>query len=277
MFSSPETYDIAMRYASEPFKILDDKVNGPRGIGLRVFGVKGEKLSEASHETHDWTFNNAPVLELRNVDTYLELEQLRSKYWDNPIQLKAALATRSDATLQLAPAMLPNTNILSHEMHTQAAFRYGDHVAKLALLPSTETQKALSSQKIKSTDPDYVLSEMLATHFRSEVTEYDLAVQLQTDVEAMPIEDAGIEWSRKASPFQVVAKVTIPAQEAFEDGRRVFWDDRMSLDPWRGLAAHRPLGSINRCRRAAYEYSRQFRTRKNAQPLESVNQIDEIP
>lgn len=276
MFSEPTTYDIALRYASEPFKILDDTINAPRGIGLRVFNVKGEKLN-GDHTTHDWTFNNAPILELRNVDTYLEIEEIRAKHWDNDLALKAALATRSDALLQLAPGQLPNENIVSHEMHTQSAFKYGDYVAKLALIPNTESQKALSSQKIGKNDPNYVLSEMLAEHLRTKETTYDFVVKLMTDPEAQPVEDAGIEWPRNVTPFQTVAKDTIPPQEAFSEERRVFWEDKTSLDAWNGLAAHRPLGSINRCRKMVYEYSRQFRAKKNATEVIAVNEISQIP
>lgn len=278
MFAVPATYDIALRYASEPFKILDDTVNAPRGIGLRVFDVAGEKLSSANDtKTHDWTFNNAPVLELRNVDTYLELETLRSKYWDSPALLQAALMTRSDALLQLAPGQLPNENIVSHEMHTQSAFRYGDYIAKLALVPGSESQAALSSAKIGKDDPDYRLSEMLEAHFAETETTYNVMVQLMVDPERQPVEDAGVEWNRKETPFQHVARITIPKQAAFSDARRVFWEDKMSLDPWAGLAAHRPLGSINRCRKMAYEMSRQYRTRKNAQDVVQVTDIDQIP
>lgn len=276
MFGEPATYDIALRYANEPFKILDDKINAPRGVGMRVFGVEGPKLT-GSHSTMDWTFNNAPALELRNVDTYLEIEEIRSKHWDNDLALKAALGTRTDAMLQLAPTMLPNENIVSHEMHTQAAFKYGDYIAKLALVPNTESQKALSSQKIGKNDPDYILSEMLSEHFRTKETTYDFVVQLMTDPKSQPVEDAGVEWSRNISPFQTVAKITIPPQEAFSDKRRTFWEDKMSLDAWNGLAAHRPLGSINRCRKLAYEYSRQFRTSKNATDVVAVSEISQIP
>lgn len=296
------TYDIAMRYANEPFKIMDDKVNAPRGIGMRVFNVSGDRISPLvmpgdddgndkstsgtsdrdgdSGSSQDFTFNNAPVLELRNVDTYLEIEQLRTKYWDQPTALKAALATRHDALLQLAPSQLPNENIVAHEMYSQSAFRFGDHVAKYALFPATDSQRALASQKIGKDDPDYRLQEMLEQHFASTETTYAFRVQLmhEDERERQPVEDAGVEWSQHASPYQTVALVTIPAQgDAFGHARRVFWEDRMSLDVWRGLEAHRPLGSINRCRRMAYAASRKYRTETNHQPLATVERVEDIP
>lgn len=51
----------------------------------------------------------------------------------------------------------------------------------------------------------------------------------------------------------------------------------MKLNPWDGLVAHRPLGSINRLRKPVYEMSRKKREAVNATPTKAVNSVDEIP
>jgi hypothetical protein len=49
-------------------------------------------------------------------------------------------------------------------------------------------------------------------------------------------------------------------------------DDQTAFSPWHGIAAHRPLGSIMRVRKAAYEASAQFRARHNGHGIvEPVN------
>jgi hypothetical protein len=40
-------------------------------------------------------------------------------------------------------------------------------------------------------------------------------------------------------------------------------EDRLAFNPWTGLAAHRPLGSIMRARRPAYAAAREYRSRNN--------------
>ena len=40
-------------------------------------------------------------------------------------------------------------------------------------------------------------------------------------------------------------------------------EEHFSFNPWIGLAAHRPLGSIMRARRPAYASAREFRARAN--------------
>lgn len=51
----------------------------------------------------------------------------------------------------------------------------------------------------------------------------------------------------------------------------------MALDPWRGSAAHRPLGSINRLRKMAYARSQRKRSELDAKKAKDINIVDDIP
>lgn len=66
-----------------------------------------------------------------------------------------------------------------------------------------------------------------------------------------------------ASPCVTVARITVEPQMAWSPERSKAGDDRLSFSPWRGLAAHRPLGSIMRMRRHAYAMSARFRAERN--------------
>jgi hypothetical protein len=106
LFQGPgKTYDIAARYANEPVFLQPDQDPGPRGLSLRIFGVEGERLEGADPDatTQDFFFNNAPMIELTDIDTCLEIMQLREKYFDSPIKLAAATKLRTDAIKQSAP------------------------------------------------------------------------------------------------------------------------------------------------------------------------------
>ena len=108
LFKPPgETYDVAARYANEPVFLQADQEPGPRGLGMRVFGVQGKGLQSADPEasTQDFFFNNAPSIELTDIDTCLEIMQLREKYFDSPLKLAAATKLRTDAIKQSAPGM----------------------------------------------------------------------------------------------------------------------------------------------------------------------------
>jgi hypothetical protein len=57
----------------------------------------------------------------------------------------------------------------------------------------------------------------------------------------------------------------------------VFGDDVLSFNSRRGLAAHRPMGSINRLKQKVYEASSNFRHEKNHVPRLEPTDIDELP
>jgi hypothetical protein len=106
LFKRPgQTYDVAARYANEPVFLQADQEPGPRGMGLRVFGAEGERLegADANAKTQDFFFNNAPMIELTDIDTCLEIMQLREKYFDSPLKLAAATKLRTDPIKQSAP------------------------------------------------------------------------------------------------------------------------------------------------------------------------------
>ena len=53
MFKQPGTYDVIMRYSSLLPKIVGDQVALPRGIGMKIFGVKGEKIWGEAQRSED--------------------------------------------------------------------------------------------------------------------------------------------------------------------------------------------------------------------------------
>jgi hypothetical protein len=101
----------------------------------------------------------------------------------------------------------------------------------------------------------------------SNAGEWELRVQLNTDLEKMPIEDASVEWPEDLSPYVVVARVRIGSQTGWSEERSQVVDDGLSFDPWHGLEAHRPLGGVMRARKAVYPASAAFRSAANGCPI----------
>jgi hypothetical protein len=74
-----------------------------------------------------------------------------------------------------------------------------------------------------------------------------------------------------------VARIVVTPQLAWSEARSQAVDDGYSFSPWHGLAAHRPLGSVNRLRKRAYEMSRQFRARQNQRVIEEPRTLEKLP
>ena len=277
LFATSGKYDVAARYANEPVFLQTDQEPGPRGLALIVFGVTGERLEGVSNDvsTQEFFFNNAPMLELTDIDTTLEIMQLRERYFDDPAALSRQLKLRTDIIKQNAPAMLPNTNITSHTMFSQSAFRFGDYYGHMALFPAHKSMD--KPDKVKSDHPHSVLSDWLFDHFQGSSAIYEFKIQLGTSPEHHPTEDASVVWDEATAPYQTIATLEFPPQDPFTAERRVFWEDHLRLNPWQGLAAHRPLGSVNRLRKTVYEQSQKKRDFLNARTSTYAKSIKDMP
>ena len=159
--------------------------------------------------------------------------------------------------------------LASHSHHlvgetyfTQCVLRYGDHIAKLSVAPASDNARALTGVDMPDLSQSGI-ERAVAEAIRDQPVSFDLRVQLNTDLDAMPVEDAAINWDEAASPFEVVGTITFPLQDSFSDARRVWADDVLAFSPWNGVKAHRPLGSIMRIRRHVYQMSQDRRRGMN--------------
>ena len=118
----------------------------------------------------------------------------------------------------------------------------------------------------------------LREYFENNDAQFIFRVQLLENPDEQSVEDCSQEWNEDKYPFQTVARVVLPkGQDPFDAKRRVFWEDRMKLNPWYGLEAHRPLGSANRLRRTLYQSSLAKRSELNASHAEAVGSVEQIP
>ncbi len=58
----------------------------------------------------------------------------------------------------------------------------------------------------------------------------------------------------------------MPRQDSWDAARVQAVNEKMHFSIWTGLAAHQPLGNINRARRETYQHSAGFRERFNGGP-----------
>lgn len=107
MFAKPGSYDVIMRYSSLTPKLVPDNIPAPRGIGMKIFGVQGEKIWGEDKGTQDWTFNNYPVLELRTPQATNEIADSLEQNWNTLDKFGEYCSKRPDADIACMPAQLP--------------------------------------------------------------------------------------------------------------------------------------------------------------------------
>lgn len=107
MFKTPGAYDCILRYSSLLPKLAPDNAALPRGVGIKIFGIKGEKIWGEDKETQDWTFNNYPVLELRTPKVTNEIIDSLERNFDALDKFVGELEARDDAEVATVPGKLP--------------------------------------------------------------------------------------------------------------------------------------------------------------------------
>jgi hypothetical protein len=107
MFAKSGQYDVIMRYSSLTPKLIGDNISAPRGIGMKIFGVEGEKLWGEDKKTQDWTFNNYPILELRDPKVTYEIADSLERNWNNLPKFAEEQSKRIDADVATSGGDLP--------------------------------------------------------------------------------------------------------------------------------------------------------------------------
>jgi hypothetical protein len=280
MFATPGTYPVLLRLSASPGDILNDSVSTPRGLALKVIGVKGARLpgSEAA-TTQDFVMINGPAFAAPNVKKFLGSLQLLAGTTDKAPALKAVLSSALRGAEQLLESVgghsgtlkalggEPATNPLGETYFTQVPLKFGRYIAKLSLAPASDTLRALKGAAVNITAAPNALRDAMLEFFGHDEAVWELRAQLCRDLKHMPVEDASVVWPEQLSPYLTVARVVVPKQLAWGEARAAVLDDGTSFSPWHGIEDHRPLGSVMRARKAAYEASVKFRAGHNAQPI----------
>lgn len=121
MFKRPAAYDCIMRYSSLTPKLVPDNVPAPRGIGIKVFGIEGEKIWGEDKKTQDFTMNNYPFIELRNAQTTYEIADSLERNWDKLDCFVKELEARPDAEVAMGQTKLPR-QMSTYPMFFSSAF-----------------------------------------------------------------------------------------------------------------------------------------------------------
>ena len=170
----------------------------------------------------------------------------------------------------------PPVHPLSIVYYSQAPLRFGDYIAKIAAYPTEETLTAVGEPLLDTTDDDAFRHAMIAFFARSSA-EFEMRVQLCTDLDTMPLDDAGIEWPEAQSPYRTVARLLLPMQNAFSEERRRYFEERLAFNPGHALEDHRPLGSVMRARLQVYLKTQDFRQHSNGVSPAEPRSHAEVP
>lgn len=289
MFATPGTHKVVLRFSTNPGDILDDSISVPRGLAVKVLDVAGARLPGSQGDTtQDFVMINGPAFATPTAKPFLANLKLLARTTDRAEGAKkmiSAVLRGAEAVLEtvgMPSAALqtlggaPNVHPLGETYYGAVPFRYGEHVAKFSVVPVSNSLTDHAKEKVDIAGRPDALREEIAEVMTQHDATWELRVQLCRDLDDMPIEQANAIWDEKASPFQTVATITAPSQSSWTHDRAKRIDDNMKFSVWTGLAAHQPLGSINRVRKSAYEMSADFRGKFNGCPIHEPRTLEPL-
>ncbi|MCJ2083726.1 catalase family protein [Methylobacterium sp. J-090] len=279
LFAKPGAHKVYLRMSTNAGDILPDAVSLPRGLALKVLDVPGERLPDAEGTTQNFIMVNGKVFQAKTTEKFLGSLKLLAATTDRAEALKVAASTVLRGVNKALTAVgiesttlgslggAPNVDPLGETYYSVTPFRYGDHIAKFSVAPVAPALTALTGREIDASGRPNAIRETVQSEMKGIEGVWEFRVQLCRDLERQPVEDPTVEWNEDEAPFQRVGLIVARPQDSWDAAQVQTVDEEMRFSIWTGLAAHRPLGNINRARNAPYKHSAEFRQRFNGCPI----------
>jgi hypothetical protein len=287
LFAKAGSYPVVIRLSTTPGDILADDVSTPRGMALKVVGVQGERVDGSENDsTQDFVLVNGPAFSAPTAKKFAGNAKLLAATTDKAPNLKrlfSAVARGAEKAIEAvggesatikALGGHPETHPLGETYFSQVPILYGDYMAKVQVAPVSPSLTALTDAPVDLKDKPDGLRDAVVDYFAAQGGEWELRIQLCTDLDRMPVEDASVEWPQELSPYVTVARLRVGPQQAWSEARARSIDEGMQFNPWHALAAHRPIGSVMRVRKDVYAMSKRFRAERNGVEIIEPTSVD---
>jgi Animal haem peroxidase/Catalase len=224
-----------------------------RGVALRIHATPNQQ--------HDLLMTNSPVSHARDAEQFVRFAVATAGGRLSQVLGVARLLLRYGPFE--TGRMVRNVrcgrrrkvrSIAGETYWSRGAIRWGETLAVRYLLrPAPGTARGPRPSRH---DPDY-LSNEIALRLAGGDVRFELCIQRFKDVRTTPIEDTAVPWSERVSPPEPVAVLTIRSRAVDGAGAEATARavDAMAFNPWNTTDRFRPLGNLNRARKAAYDAS----------------------
>ena len=271
VFGQPgKEYDAWIRFSNGNSEVLSSRVPDARGMAIKLMGVTGPKLLEDEIETQDFVMANNPVFFVDDLQRYKD--SLVAFHRGGYLRQFAAifkLKLREARTVFKVNATFA-TNPLYCRYWSMTPYRLGARrnamtAIKFSVTPRVEADRGWVSSLGTFFSPGFSLKKELEKALAGKEMRFDFYVQRFVD-DRTPIEDTITEWKESVSKPEHVAEIVIPSQEVDTPARNSFGEN-LSFNPWHSVAEHKPLGTVNRVRKAIYLEISKYRHQLNRAPL----------
>jgi hypothetical protein len=295
IYAKPGVHDALIRFSNGSAHLgADTMLPTGTGLALKIFGIAGRTMldDEPDSGTFDYANINAPIFFCNTVAHYLFIHSLfnelpgyfaqgksgRNRFYHDYLTGRGTLAEAEwiwdELFAFLQVGKIPAVNLLLSTYWTMGAVRHGDYIAKVRIAPVAAFMDGVVQRSLSPDSAPEVYRPALVAELQARPYEFDIQVQLCTDLERMPVQDVTVEWPERLSAPVTVAKLRIPRQDISADDNLAKLDT-LSFTPWRVTAEHAPLGETMRLRKEVYRRASILRHQLNRQPRREPRSLAE--
>lgn len=255
LFEHPHDHEVWVRLSNGGFDRAPDRVPDVRGFAIRVFGVDGPAALGGATDSQDFTLINHESFAFAGADEFIHFAAAASRgggaLFRYVLRRYGVLGGPRKLAGLVRSQARPFTGFATETLYSAVPMANGPYAVRLRLQPSP-TNGAPSGGAREDWAADF------AARLREQPLHWDLQVQYFAAEDVTPIEDASVSWP---TPYTTVARLMLPQQDiASAEGQALAQKvDAIAIDPWHALAEHRPLGDVQRARKAVYFASQKGR------------------
>jgi hypothetical protein len=290
VFKAGKDYKAWIRFSSGNGMLQSDEEKDARGMAIKLMDVPGEKLLNARHgrddNIQDFLMINFPQFFLDNLEDYQLFARLQANHQEfdyfmpggkwNLFKYRWSELWIGVGVLGQRPFEGLTLNPLYEQYHSMTPYALG--VSEYGSEPRDplnvvrHSMEGVSCKDLAKSPAvvgkqgkkgDSFLRDNMSTHLQGAEACFKFNLHFQNPLKNMPVEEPTVAW--EDARVVHAATVTIRKQEFNSALDREFCE-QMSFSPWHGLPAHRPLGAINRVRKAVYEEISLYRHMRNVCP-----------
>jgi len=271
VFQRGRRYNAWIRFSNADSEPGSDRKPDGRGMAIKLTGVGGEKvLSDSEKHTQDFIMINNPRFFVDDLPRYRDTLE---KFLDARNFIEKLLCVRKLRGRERWLALRSSLKLIPNPLLTQywstTPYRLGPKLAiKFTAKPHLAPDDAGLHRWSGFFRAGFSLKQELEYFLKTRAARFDFYIQRYADEQTTPIEDSKVEWTEAAAKLKHVATIMIPAGQVGSYERDVFCEN-LSFSPWHCLPDHKPLGAVNRVRKAVYvAISKRRRELNGAAPSE---------
>ncbi|MBI2768132.1 MAG: catalase [Burkholderiales bacterium] len=255
LFTEPHDFEVFVRLSNGGLDKAGDARPDVRGFAMRVFGVRGPSaLGNGPAVSQDFTLINHETFAFPSSDEFVGFVAAASH--GNGALLKHVfkrygLGAPRQLARMLKVAGKAFSGFATEPLFSAAPMANGPYAVRVRLLPSEA-----NGGPVAGASKDWAAD--FASRLAHQPLHWDLQLQFYADEATTPIENASVNWP---TPYVTVARLMLPQQDcASEEGQALAQRvEGTVIDPWQAMAAHRPLGDVQRARKVVYFQSQKGR------------------